>query len=323
VWRILIGHKPQGLAWIVLSGFLLFFPWGTLPAPQHHFGSAFPEAWLNTLPAYQWLSALLNLSFSLLLGFLFHGLLIRLNVYERTTYLPVFFVVWIAGSLSDGHFYWVQWFSALFICLSCYGLLQASGNERKPGATFQGGLFLGIAQFGLWASLVFTPLFVLGLLWNGKTNGKALLGFLLGNILPWLYLVTAWTFTWGNPHEISLAVGQVLDFSPSFSLESLWLWALPLWWLCLSIASFLDFTALQSGHRSIERLFSRWFALFFLGGLFSAYLHPSGFFHQLHWLALPLALFFSFYFLRIKKDKIGNIWLLVWLGLALAVKLFG
>ncbi len=322
MWRLLIGHKPQGLALIVLSGFLLFLPWGTLPSPKPHFGSAFPETWLNILPPFPWLSALLNLSFSLLLGFLFHGLLIRLNVYERTTYFPVFFIVWITGSLSDGHFYWVQWFSSLFLCLSCFGLLQAPGNENKPGATFQGGLCLGIAQFGLWASLIFTPLFVLGLLWNGKTNGKALLGFMLGNILPWLYLFTAWTFTWEKPQEISLAVGQVLDFSPSFSLENLWLWALPLWLLCLSVASFLDFTALQAGHRSIERLFSRWFALFFLGSLCVAYLHPSGFFHHLHWLALPLALFFSFYFLRIKKVNIGNLWLLVWLILALAVKLF-
>jgi hypothetical protein len=323
VWRVFIGHKPQGLAWIVLSGFLLFFPWGEEAPTNHLFGSAFPEHWLSLVLPFNWLSALLNLSFSLLLGFMFHALLIRQNVFERTTYLPVFFIVWITGSLSDGHFYWVQWFSSLFICLSCFGLLQSPGNDRSMGATFQGGLCLGIAQFGLLASLVFTPLFVLGLVWNGKTNSKTIASFLLGNFIPWLYLFTFWTFTWDKPQDISLELGTLWDYSPNFSIENFGYWALPLWWLCLSMVSFFDFTALQAGHRSIEWLFSRWFALFFVGGICSAYLHPSGIFHQLHWIALPLALFFTFYFLRIKKDRVGNLWLLVWLGLAFSVKLFG
>jgi hypothetical protein len=268
--------------------------------------------------AFAGFSWLLPTVLVILIAFLFQGLVVRINLYEKSTALPLFVLtfglyLFPNSGLLPG---------ILFTLLAFFSLLRQPGKFISSASAFYSGFFLGLASIVclplLWLLVLLPfaqPLF-------GRFPVRFFLITLLSYCIPWVYMVfwhditseiQFWPVWWSE--QISFVPGWT-KVSVSVLVNSIFI----LGTLAIAVFYFLQ----SSGRLKIFQRTSYYaFALFFWGLIPAIVFRPVTDLTFVSFIAFPYAAFVCYWLLNVSRVWVSDLVLLLLFTLVLLSSLVG
>lgn len=247
------------------------------------------------------------LAFILLQSTLFGIMAERTQLLYKNTWLPVLFfgffqLIFPAQLRMNG-----ELLANTFLVLAVLAVFMAQGKERALPALMNAGLCTGIAFLFAPATMLFIPVFLLGILLFKPLRGLDLLQYLLGIVYPVLIAFSVFYFAdmdaeikaytegtyfkagegqiWSNPYFLGFSIGMGLLFLVIFVRMQ------------------------QNFFRNTIRVrkFQQFLFFYFLIALLYAMIGAQSIETGIGILALPLSIFLSYYFLPDKRQWLQEV----------------
>lgn len=258
-----------------------------------------------------WLNFLL-LAFS---AFYFNSLLQKLDVLSEKTFLPAFFFLLLAISSAQFTVCSAPLIASVFL-LFVLGRMLSYLKREHINEMYEAGFFLGLTSFCyLPTALLVLALSVTMLLFT-RSNIKAYLLLFSGLVFPWLILCVI--YLWKNGTQDLFAILLSKYF---FVGDSVFSWKEMIYTLLPISLVFITgvFYSLKERAREInyQNICRHFMMLWLLGNLLVFFSSPIRSLSDFHLLFPPLAFFFTYYYLQIKKTFVPNLVIFVSIAIIL------
>jgi hypothetical protein len=265
------------------------------------------ESWAHI----KWLN--LSLSFALIFGqaLVYNYLVIQLNLLGRTTYLPAFFYLLISCMLPGNLLFNSGIVAASFIVPAVYILMTAPADKRPLRTVFNISILFSLGSLFYLQALFYFPFVLIAVGMLGLLSFRSALVALIGFLVPYIYMLTYY-FWIGDLHGYwDRQFATLVHFIPGsfpFHWAELILYALVVVILGLSLFKYITtrFTL-----KVIQRKIYNVFTLFFLISLFVPLFFKEVHKQQVVFMAIPMGVYLSFYFLNLKKQWIADVFALL------------
>ncbi len=255
------------------------------------------NSWLNGINvSHPWL-VLSAIPFVFVNLFLAYHINSQFNIISNAYYLPSW--IYLIISFNDYRLFHLsaELISSSIFLLSIFLFLLINNSSKKHSKLFWTGLFLAIASLFLPQTLLYIPLFIVGLTIFNQLNLRNTLNFLLGTFSIY-FILCIWSFLTDN----LMLWHQHFLFNQVFSglvIPEFTVLFLDFLLAFLSIAS-LVFLSLNSGFLKVsKRKHLSFIVIFLFFGVF-AYVMDGFCIYNRFFLALPMSYIFVNYLLNTK-----------------------
>lgn len=287
-----------------------------------HFFDGYPQ------PAYKLLSKSIVWS-----NLLYYFLLVLLSVgiswlnqkhiiLSERNHMPAFFILILLLSFPEVQRLNPALIASVFIVLCADRLLLLVNKENDSLKIFEAAFFLTIGSFVYPPAILLFPSVIIALLIMKSPSWREWLYLLFGSISPALIALTFFLIF-------------DIDYIKLFSkyLDGLLLYSDKLKYLGKAhyfFLSFLGFLVLAAYSKfftavSLEKIRVRkilsWFFILLINSILLIFLSPSSSLEAFYIFSIPLSICFSFLFIRMKRVRLANLYLLILLLSILSIRL--
>ncbi|MGV8091865.1 MAG: hypothetical protein AB2L24_08385 [Mangrovibacterium sp.] len=231
------------------------------------------------------------------------------------TFLPSNIFVLIVSGLVSLHTLHPVFFGTFFLLICIDSLFNITENEKANPNSFNPGFYLSVGSLFYLNLIFYLPVvWVAFLLLRKKREWRDFVMSLIGMALPWLFAFS-WYFMTDSVDELRTVITQNLFTSNLFFQGSvtfqIYLAFLTITTLWCSFFLIGQYDAKKSSTRKYFKIFFVIFAI----SIMLFFLIPAASQEILVIMAVPLTFLFSNYLISMKSQFLGNLFILVFLGL--------
>jgi hypothetical protein len=236
----------------------------------------------------------------------------RQSVLKEITHLPALIYVVLMSCFPEQLSFNPLLFANFFIIIFLNSLFNFYRADSAVFHVFDAGFFIGIAALFYWPSLFLFPLIWAALILLRSFDWRDWLASLLGVILPFLFFGTV--LYWFDMLSIASVYSIIepfykVQFSAVYNSTYIILFGILTF---IIIASLIKFSSDLSTFAKLRtRKFLMLFVWFFLFALLSYFVSVKRTMISLSFLAIPLSVIFSNYFLSLKNQLITELMFIV------------
>lgn len=281
----------------------------------------------NNMPLYRPIHQLLtempvaNNVAGLILFILLAFMILRLNtVYDFIqirTFLPSNIFVLIVSGVLSLHTLHPVYFGAFFLLLCIDRLFNVAENEKENPNSFDPGFYLSVGSLFYLNLIFYLPVIWMAFfLLRKQREWRDFVMSLVGMALPWLFAFT-WYFMTDSVEELRTVIVQnfvtsnlFFQGSVTFQIYLAFLTLTTLW------CSFFLIGQYDAKKISTRKYFKIFFVIFLISILLF-FLIPAASREILVIMAVPLTFLFSNYLIGIRSQFLGNLFMLIFIGLVI------
>lgn len=306
-------NQVSGIIFLIIFQLLVFLnpAFHSVPLRYNTEDTIIYNALFESWAHIKWLN--LSLSFALIFtqALIYNYLVIQLNLLGRTTYLPAFFYLLITCMLPGNLLFNSGIVAASFIVPAVYILMTAPADKRPLRTVFNISILFSLGSLFYLQALFYLPFVVIAVGMLGLLSFRSSLVALVGFILPYAYIVSYYFWIDDLPGYWDRQYVKLVHFIPQsfpFHWAEFGLYGLVIIILGLSLFKYIStrFT-LKVIQRKIYSVFTLFFVISIIIPLFFKETHKQ----QVVLLAIPMAVYMSFYFLTLKHQWIADLFALV------------
>lgn len=263
---------------------------------------------------FPWLGTLTALVLILAEAFLINHIVNENEVLTKQSYLPALFYILLMSNNNSMLAFHPLIPANLFMLFAMNKLLSSYRQDSAFSQSFDAGLLISLATLFYFPYIFFFPLLGIGLIILRPFNWREWFISFLGVLIPYLFTITIyfWTdfldYLWYDKMFYPVMREKlVMDLSPGFYLLMGLGWGI----LLLSFGKLLSRMGGGSQRSKKGLLLFLWF--FILGGL-TILISPEISSKYFSALAIPACVFYSFFFLNMKKEWLGELLFLLFYG---------
>jgi hypothetical protein len=231
------------------------------------------------------------------------------------TFLPSNIFVLIVSGLVSLHTLHPVFFGTFFLLICIDSLFNVAENEKANPNSFNPGFYLSVGSLFYLNLIFYLPVvWIAFLLLRKKREWRDFAMSLIGMALPWLFAFS-WYFMTDSVDELRTVITQNLFTSNLFFQGSvtfqIYLAFLTITTLWCSLFLIGQYDAKKSSTRKYFKIFFVIFAI----SIILFFLIPAASQEILVIMAAPLTFLFSNYLISMKSQFLGNLFILVFLGL--------
>jgi len=255
------------------------------------------------------LDNILALFFTILLAFLILKLNVQYTFIRVRSFLPSSLFILITSGMSGLHAMHPVYPAALFLVLATDRIFNSYDKEVIHSNAFDAGILLSIGSLFYLNLVFFFPLLWFGfIIIKPKVNWREYILTTIGFALPWLGAL-AWYMINGMQDEITHTLQANFTFRQELLKGNLpvQVYIGYLGFLTL-LGSFYLLSQYDDKRISSRKFFKVFFWIFLISAILIA-LHPAVSKEIIIIMAIPLAYLISNYFIFMKKQLVGEIWM--------------
>jgi hypothetical protein len=246
-------------------------------------------------------------------------MILRLNtIYafiQIRTFLPSNIFVLIVSGLVSLHALHPVYFGAFFLLVCIDKLFNVTENEKANPNSFDPGFYLSVGSLFYLNLIFYLPVvWVAFFLLRKKREWRDFAMSLVGMVLPWLFTFS-WYFLTDSLEELQTVISQNWSTSNlffqgrvTFQIYLAFLTITTLW------CSFFLIGQYDAKKSSTRKYFKIFFVIFVIS-IILFFLIPAASQEILVIMAVPLTFLFSNYLISMKSQSLGNLFILIFLGL--------
>jgi len=238
-------------------------------------------------------------------AFYFNSILQKHDVLSDKTFLPAFFFVFLALSAAQLSTCSAPLIASVFLLYVLNKVLSYLKKENV-NEMYEAGFFLGIASLCYLPTALLAFALSFTMLLFSRSTIKAYLLLFSGLLFPWLILSVIYLWNSGTQDLFAILLGKYFFVGKSvFQWKELAYCILP---ICLVFITGI-FYSLRERAREInyQNICRHFMMLWLLGNLFVFFSSPVRSLSDFHLFLPPLAYFFTYYYLQIKKTFVPNL----------------
>ncbi len=284
----------------MLTGFF-WAMWLSLESRNAAFIYPIPDLLLSWSTGYKSLAAFSSFGLILIQAITFGFFIQRYDVLYKSTWLPTLFFGFFCLVFREQLSISSSLVANLFLILSFNFLFRAHGKERALPEILNTGMALGLATLFDPQVIFFLPVTVFGMYAFKPGRPLDILQLLLGITLPWYFLAALnYAFDWGLSLQVYWQQRIAQFIAPDWSSDTN---KLIFFGLLAVLFGYIFLQVQQSFFRNTIRVrkYQQFMLLYFLSSLIVGLISTKPFAQTLIYLAAPLSVYMSFYFLTDKK----------------------
>jgi hypothetical protein len=249
------------------------------------------------------------LIFTILLAFLILKLNVQYAFIKVKTFLPPSLFVLITSGMSDLHAMHPVYPAALFLVLSIDRIFNSFDKEIIHSNAFDAGIFLAIGSLFYLNLVFFFPLLWLGfIIIKPKVNWREYILTTIGFVLPWLAALTYYLIA-GRENELLYTLQMNFTSHQTFLRANLPIQIYVGYLVLLTLLSSFFLLSQYVDKRISSRKFFKVFFWIFLISIVLIAANPAVSQEIIIILALPLTYLISNYFIFMKRQFWGDVFL--------------
>jgi hypothetical protein len=277
----------------------------------------------HTMPLYElvasllaplpWLGTLLSLILVIAEAFLINYIVNENEILSKQSYLPALFYILLISNNNSMLAFHPLLPANLFILFAINKLLSSYRKDSAFSQAFDAGLLISVASLFYFPYIVFFPLLGVALIILRPFNWREWLISFFGALVPYLFTVTI--YFWRDMLDYLFVDKMVFpmireklvkELPPAFYLLT------GIGWLILFLSFGKLFSRMGTGPQRTKKGLVLFVWFFFFSGL-SVLIAPEVSTIYFSALAIPGCVFYSFYFMHMKRDWIGELLFLLFL----------
>ena len=257
------------------------------------------------------LSSITALIFTILLAFLILKLNVQYTFIKLRTFLPPCLFILITSGIPDLHAMHPVYLATLFLVLSIDRIFNSYDKEIIHSNAFDAGIFLAIGSLFYLNLIFFFPLLWFGfIILKQKVNWREYILTTIGFVLPWLAALTYYLIV-DRQDELWYILQMNLTSHQIFLRENLPIQIFIGFLVLLTLMGSLFFLSQYDGKRISSRKFFKVFFWIFLISIILIAANPAVSQEIIIILALPLTYLISNYFILMKRQFWGEVFLYI------------
>lgn len=255
------------------------------------------------------LNNIIAMLFTILLAFLILKLNVQYTFIKLRTFLPPSLFILITSGMPDLHAMHPVYPALLFLILALDRIFNSFDKEIIHSNAFDAGIYLAIGSLFYLNLVFFFPLLWFGfIIIKPKVNWREYVLSTLGFVLPWLAALT-WYLIAGRENELWYMLQMNFTSHQTFLKENLPIQIYAGYLILLTLLGSFFLLSQYEDKRISSRKFFKVFFWIFLISIILIVAHPAVSLEIIVILALPLTYLISNYFIFIKRQFWGEVFL--------------